>query len=79
MNKPYHIHAVLDMIGKSETPLTRGKLLEGLEENFGPSARFTSCSDQVFGIEEVIPFLHSRRKIREKGGYIVLLGSSCNH
>lgn len=79
MSKPYHIHDVLDMIRTSDTPFTESSLLDCVDKTFGQSACFTSCSDQVFGKEGIIPFLHSRGKIREEDGIIHLMGSTCNH
>ena len=74
-----HIHDVLDIIYNSEKIYTVEELEQEVINNFGEGICLTSCSDNAFGISEMINFMVERGKIRLQGNEIYPIGESCGH
>ena len=74
-----HIHEVLDILSNSENQYSTESLIEEVKNRFGDQIHFTSCSENVFPADEIIPFLLSRNKIEINGNMITPLTPSCSH
>ena len=74
-----HIHEVLELLFTTEKSYTVDKLYDELRKNFGDDVHFANCADHVFPIQEVVPFLLSRNKIRLEDATIVPLTPACDH
>jgi len=74
-----HIHEVLHIIYNSEKVFTAKSLYNEISSRFGDDVQFTSCSDNVFPMKEVVPFLLSRGKIRLEENKIIPLTPACSH
>lgn len=79
MNNIRHIHEVLEMIGRPGIAYTTVSLIDEIKEIYGEDVHFTSCADQVFPIQGVIPFLLDRGKIEVENERIVVITATCNH
>lgn len=79
MENIHHIHEVLHLIFNTEKKYTIEGLHGELISQFGDDVQFTSCSDNVFPIQEVIPFLLGREKIRLSENTIIPLTPACSH
>lgn len=78
--KTIHIHDILDMIYTSGKSYTIDSLLDEVKNIYGKDVSFNSCSDNRFGLEEMIGFMQSRGKIEVKGDRIYPAGASyCDH
>jgi probable metal-binding protein len=74
-----HIHEVLDIIYSSKKIYTIEELKQEVVRNFGEDINLTSCSDNVFGISEMVDFMVQRGKIQLQGNLIYPIGESCGH
>ena len=74
-----HIHEVLNILFNSGQDFTVEELHNEIRTQFGETVQFTSCSDNVFPLQEVIPFLLSREKIRLEDDNIIPLLPACSH
>lgn len=79
MNDVIHIHEVLGMIFTSEELFTKGSLIKEITNRFGDNPQFTSCSENTFELNEVIPFLLDRQKISIDGDRIIPISIPCDH
>ena len=79
MNNIRHIHEVLNIIYNTDKKYTTYQLPELLQNEFGEDVQFTSCSDNIFPVNEVVSFLLSRNKIRLEDELIIPLTPACNH
>lgn len=79
MENVHHIHEVLNILFGSEEEFTVDSLYAQLRMEFGENVHFANCSDNVFPINEVIPFLLSRNKIRLDENRIIPLTPACDH
>ena len=79
MENIHHIHEVLNLLYNSGEDFTVEELHKEIVFQFGETVQFTSCSDHVFPLQEVIPFLLSRQKIRLEDNNIVPLTPACSH
>jgi probable metal-binding protein len=79
MNNIRHIHEVLNMIYSTDKKYSSYELTTHLQDVFGEDVHFTSCSENVFPLNEVVPFLLSRNKIRLEDEVIIPLTPACNH
>ncbi len=59
-----HGHEVIQMMLQSGKPYTRASLLADITSNFGPTARFYTCSAEDLTADGLIDFL------REKGKFV---------
>lgn len=67
-----HIHDVLHYMTIVNEPLRVDNFIFNIESIFGKDCQFCSCSENVFGIDEVIPFLLSKEKVVISDGKIAL-------
>jgi len=74
-----HIHDVLNLLFNAEKEYTVKALYKELKANYGNDVHFANCAENVFPIEEVVPFLLSRNKIRLNENTIVPLTPACSH
>ena len=74
-----HIHEVLDIIYSSEKIYTIEELEHKVTKSFGEDINFTSCSENEFGIGEMVDFMVKRGKIELQGNKIYPIGESCGH
>lgn len=74
-----HIHEVLQILFTSEKVYTVESLYTELNTQYGEDVHFTNCAENVFPINEVIPFLLSREKIRLEENRIIPLTPACSH
>jgi probable metal-binding protein len=58
-----HGHEVLDMIAEAERPFSRAELIAEIESEFGPDARYHTCSIEGLSAAELVEFLVSRGKL----------------
>ena len=79
MENIHHIHEVLHLLFAGEQEFTKEGLHSKLKTEYGENVHFTSCSDHVFPIDEVVPFLLSRNKIRLDDNRIIPLTPACDH
>jgi len=74
-----HIHEVLNLIFNAEKEYTVKDLYKELKSTFGEDVHFSNCAENVFPIQEVVPFLLSRNKIRLDNNIIIPLTPACSH
>ncbi len=79
MDNIRHIHEVLNMIYSTDKKFTTYELTSHLQNIFGEDVHFTSCSENVFPLTEVVAFLLSRNKIRLEEEVIIPLTPACSH
>jgi probable metal-binding protein len=79
MENIHHIHEVLHLLFNTEKQYKIEELYSTLKNQFGDDVQFTSCSDNVFPVQEVIPFLLSREKIRLSDDTIIPMTPACSH
>ena len=60
--EPIHGHEVLHMMLQSGKPYSRSSLLTHIIADFGPDARFYTCSAQNLTAEGLIDFLEANGK-----------------
>lgn len=75
----HHIHEVIELLYTSEKDYTVKDLYDELRKKFGKDAHFTTCADNLFPIQEVVPFLLSKKKIRISENTIIPLIPACDH
>jgi probable metal-binding protein len=77
----FHVHQVLDMINQEKRALALTELKTLIEDKFGASATFESCSMNGMAPADVIEFLLGREKITEcePGKYQLNFYNSCGH
>ncbi len=75
-----HGHEVMQMMMRSGKAYTRESLRAAIIEEFGPDARFYTCSADSMTADELIAFLQARGKFVEApGGITTEPGKMCNH
>lgn len=79
MENIHHIHEVLHILFNGEEDFTVEDLYARLRMEFGDNVQFANCADNIFPINEVVPFLLSRNKIRLDENRIIPLTPACDH
>lgn len=79
MENIHHIHEVLNLLFNTEKEYTVENLYSELKDQYGDDVHFANCAENVFPIEEVVPFLLSRNKIRLNENIIIPLTPACSH
>lgn len=75
-----HGHEVMHMMLELGGTFTRESLKLAIDERFGASARFHTCSAQDMDAETLIEFLRQRGKFVEDGdGFNTEAERICNH
>lgn len=74
-----HIHDVLQILFSAEKEYTVESLYEELRVKYGEDVQFSNCAENVFPINEVVPFILNRGKIRMEENKIVPLTPACDH
>ncbi|MBM3494294.1 MAG: DUF2492 family protein [Armatimonadetes bacterium] len=65
-----HGHAILEMLLAAQQPMTRETLAQAADEEFGPDARYHTCSAEEMQMDDLLRFLLDRRKVTEHNGYL---------
>lgn len=79
MDNIRHIHEVLEILATHDQHYTVQGLRSDLADRFGDDVNFMNCAENVFGLQQVVPFLLSKNKIRLDGDEIIPLMLACNH
>ncbi len=79
MDNLRHIHDVLELLFTSEKQFTVASLQTELQNTYGEDVQFANCADHLFGIDEVVPFILGKNKIRLEGDTIIPLVPGCSH
>ncbi|MCG8309115.1 MAG: YecH family protein [Cytophagales bacterium] len=74
-----HIHEVLDLLFNAGQTYTIDELYTTLRTTYGADVHFANCADNIFPIQEVVPFLLSKNKIRLEESTIIPLTPTCSH
>ncbi len=73
MNNIKHVHEVLFLFQELGSFENEETLLKVIKQRHGDDVQFISCSNQPFGLEEVVTFLTDREKIvKNPNGSLVL-------
>ena len=79
MENVRHIHEVLSLLFNTEIEYTVETFYNELKSRFGEDIHFANCSENIFPIQEVVPFLLGRNKIRLSENTIIPLVPGCDH
>jgi len=80
MSEQIHGHEVLNMMIASKRAYTREALVDAIEDRFGATARFYTCSSEQMTTQELIDFLVERSKFNATPeGWTVNVGEICDH
>jgi probable metal-binding protein len=81
MSNSVHGHEVMKMMVNSKTSsYTKATLEKAIAENFGPNARFHTCSAENMTAKQLIEFLESKGKFVDSGsGFSTESAKICNH
>ncbi len=75
-----HAHDVLDLIYENNGKFDTQHLFQAMDDKFGQTATFCSCSAKGMSREELLQFLFMRDKITETNGKLSLnIGNKCDH
>ena len=75
-----HGHVVMEMMLRSGKPYTRATLLADIIANFGPNARFFTCSADNLTSEGLIDFLQAKGKfVPREDGFQTSPDLMCQH
>lgn len=79
MTRSIHGHEVLHLILESPAAFTKASLEAAIHRQFGPEARFHTCSAEGMTARELIDFLESRGKfVPAQGGFTTDPAKICN-
>lgn len=81
IQQTYHIHEVLKHLDLSPEARSKEDLLLFIQEHFGSTAQFFSCSIEGMNIDQAIEFMLSRHKLNEvsPNKFSTVGADSCNH
>lgn len=79
MENVRHIHEVLNLLFNTEKEYSVSDLYAELKSQFGENVQFTNCSENIFPLQGVVPFLLERNKIRLSENIIIPLTPACSH
>ncbi|HCW76919.1 MAG TPA: hypothetical protein DHU63_10335 [Candidatus Marinimicrobia bacterium] len=80
MENNIHGHDVMHMMVESDIAYTRDSLRVAIEQKFGESTRFFTCSAENMTADELITFLEARGKFQLiEGGFTTDPEKICNH
>ena len=75
-----HGHEAIALIRAQPSPLERADLERLIENHFGPTARFFTCSASDMTAAGLVAFLVERGKLASRGGRLVFDPTrSCGH
>lgn len=75
-----HGHDVIHLIHDAGGTLTRATLAQEVRQQFGPEARFHTCSAGGMSLDDLLAFLISRGKVVERDGKLaVQMAEVCGH
>ena len=80
METQIHGHDVLDFMIASGVTYTRDTLVQAMQAQFGPDARYHTCSADGMDAAQLIDFLAARGKFRgSEAGFTVATENVCQH
>jgi probable metal-binding protein len=80
METQIHGHDVLDLMIASGVTYTRVTLVQAMLAQFGPDARYHTCSADGMDAAQLIDFLAARGKFRgSEEGFTVATENVCQH
>ncbi|MGD7652095.1 MAG: YecH family metal-binding protein [Verrucomicrobiales bacterium] len=75
-----HGHEVMHLIAGSSESRSRQDWVSVIEEKFGASARFHTCSAENLSVGQLLDFLEERGKFASRdGGVRIDRGDICDH
>lgn len=75
-----HAHEVIAMMMTADAPFTRESLVATIQQKFGTTTRFFSCSESHMDASALVDFLESRGKFQPQGsGFAMDPSRVCNH
>jgi probable metal-binding protein len=75
-----HAHEVLKMMLASGKTYTKASLIEQINGQFGPEARFHTCSSEGLTPEQLVEFLDSKGKLVQRAnGFQTSPDLMCGH
>ncbi|MGY3571020.1 YecH family metal-binding protein [Vibrio paucivorans] len=78
MSNEIHAHKVLNLL--RENSMTEAELRTAVAQQFGPEARFHTCSKQGFDLDALLVFFIQREKVIKQGEKWTLNAERvCNH
>ncbi|GGA69785.1 hypothetical protein GCM10011369_09300 [Neiella marina] len=80
MTDSIHGHEVMHMMLDSEQQFTRATLKQAIEQKFGATAKFHTCSASDMNADQLIEFLAARGKfVESEQGFNTAAEKICNH
>ncbi len=80
METQIHGHDVLDFMIASGASYTRASLVAAMQAQFGPEARYHTCSADGMDAAQLVDFLAARGKFRgTEDGFTVATERVCQH
>jgi len=75
-----HGHEIIELVAKYPEGIAAGTLTDIAAQEFGPGARYFTCSAENMSLPELLTFLGARDKVQLRGGLIFPGGSpACEH
>jgi probable metal-binding protein len=75
-----HGHDIIDLVATYPDGIRLSQLMEVVNERFGKSSTFHTCSAAGMDLDELLHFLESRDKVRITSGVVYPGGSpACEH
>ena len=75
-----HGHAIIDLVSQYPDGIRFSQLMDVVDERFGKSATFHTCSATGMDLDELLHFLEARDKVRITNGVVFPGGSpACGH
>lgn len=72
---PTHGHDIIDLIAGHPEGLRLGRLIELVDERYGPHVTFHTSSAHGMSLDALLSFLETRDKVRITGGVVYPGGS----
>jgi probable metal-binding protein len=75
-----HGHDIIDLVSQHPDGIRLGRLMEMVEDRFGKSVTFHTCSAAGMDLDGLLHFLEARDKVRITAGTVFPGGSpACEH
>ncbi len=75
-----HGHDIIDLVSQHPDGIRLSQLMEVVDERFGKSVTFHTCSAMGMDLDALLSFLEGRDKVRITNGVVFPGGSSaCEH
>lgn len=75
-----HGHDIIELVSQHPDGVRLARLMELVDERFGKSVTFYTCSAKDMDLDGLLHFLEAREKVRITGGTVFPGGSpACDH